>query len=212
MGRCSVALEGKGTMQTITKLKYGNTNTFLLHGERGSLLIDTDYAGTLPAFYRAIKERGISLGQITYVLATHYHPDHMGLISSLMGQGVQLVLMENQREAVHFSDAIFVKDGLAYEPIAEEKALLLPFAKSRAFLQSLGIRGQMLPTCSHSADGVACVLDEGPCFVGDVEPWAYLAAYGDNEALRQDWQRIFRHNPQRICFAHAPERRPPERK
>ena len=35
----------------IAKLKYGNTNTFLIRGESGTLLVDTDYAGTLPGFY-----------------------------------------------------------------------------------------------------------------------------------------------------------------
>ena len=38
----------------VYKLKYGNTNTFLIRGTSGNLLIDTDY-----------------------VLATHYHPDHI---------------------------------------------------------------------------------------------------------------------------------------
>jgi len=52
------------------KLKYGNTNTFFIRGTSGNLLIDTDYAGTLPAFYRAIKDYKIKISDITYVLAT----------------------------------------------------------------------------------------------------------------------------------------------
>ena len=66
------------------KLRYGNTNTFFLEGSNGGLLIDTDYAGTLSAFFRAIKAAGITVREISYVMATHYHPDHMGLISELM--------------------------------------------------------------------------------------------------------------------------------
>ena len=42
------------------RLKYGNTNTFFIRGEACGLLIDTDYAGTLPAFYRALKAAGLS--------------------------------------------------------------------------------------------------------------------------------------------------------
>ena len=37
------------------RLKYGNTNTFYVPGKSGGLLIDTDYAGTLQAFFRALK-------------------------------------------------------------------------------------------------------------------------------------------------------------
>ncbi|MBQ0098002.1 MAG: MBL fold metallo-hydrolase [Oscillospiraceae bacterium] len=71
------------------KLKYGNTNTFFIRGDQGGLLIDTDYAGTLPAFYKAIKSAGINIADIKYVLATHYHPDHMGLVGQLGAQGIE---------------------------------------------------------------------------------------------------------------------------
>ena len=36
-------------------LKYGNTNCYYITGTNGSLLIDTDWAGTIQAFYRKIK-------------------------------------------------------------------------------------------------------------------------------------------------------------
>lgn len=49
------------------KLRYGNTNTFLIPCHNGFLLLDTDYAGTLPAFYKAIKQNGIKLSDIVYV-------------------------------------------------------------------------------------------------------------------------------------------------
>ena len=39
-------------------LKYGNTNTFFIRGNHSGLLVDTDYAGTMPAFYKALKNNG----------------------------------------------------------------------------------------------------------------------------------------------------------
>ena len=101
------------------KLKYGNTNTFFIQGESGGLLFDTDYAGTLPAFYKAIKQNHIALKDIDCVLASHWHPDHMGLISELMKQGVKLLLLDVQRDRIHFPDRIFERDHLAVEPIRE---------------------------------------------------------------------------------------------
>ena len=85
------------------KLKYGNTNTFFING----LLVDTDYAGTLAAFYKALKANGISIKDIRYVLATHYHPDHMGIIGSLVQQGAGLLLLDVQKDQIHYSDYIF---------------------------------------------------------------------------------------------------------
>ena len=40
----------------VSKLKYGNTNTFLIRGISSNLLVDTDYAGMLPLFYKEIKK------------------------------------------------------------------------------------------------------------------------------------------------------------
>ena len=93
-------------------LKYGNTNTFFLPGDSGGLLIDTDYAGTLPAFFKSIKANHIDLKDISHMIATHYHPDHMGLISELMKQGIRLLLLNTQLEYVHFSDPIFCRDSI----------------------------------------------------------------------------------------------------
>ncbi|MBR5065148.1 MAG: MBL fold metallo-hydrolase, partial [Oscillospiraceae bacterium] len=57
----------------MTELRYGNTKTFYIKGDNGGLLVDTDYAGTLPAFYRSLKQNGITVKDISFVLATHYH-------------------------------------------------------------------------------------------------------------------------------------------
>jgi len=50
----------------VTKIKYGNTNTFLIRGTKANILVDTDYAGTLPAFYKALKETDLKVSDISY--------------------------------------------------------------------------------------------------------------------------------------------------
>ena len=101
------------------KLKYGNTNTFFIRGDQGGLLIDTDYAGTMPALYKAMKNTGIRIADVKHVIATHYHPDHMGLIGQLIEQGAKLLLVDLQKSSVHFSDKIFEKDKLPFSVINE---------------------------------------------------------------------------------------------
>lgn len=185
-------------------LRYGNTNTFFIRGKNCGLLIDTDYAGTLPVFYKAIKENGITVKDISYVLATHYHPDHIGLISELMEQGVTLLLVTSQIGSLHFSDEIFNRDRrLRYHSIEEEKAKLISCEESRDFLHGIGIDGEIISIPSHSKDSVAILLDQGDCIVGDLEPAGYLGAYDDNRLLKNDWERIMSHRPKRIFYAHA---------
>ena len=191
----------------LTRLRYGNTNTFLLSGDKGSILIDTDYAGTIKAFYKSIKGLGIRISDITYILATHYHPDHMGLISELMESGVKLILMESQKDSVHYSDGIFAKEPrLGYKPIDETRAEVILFEDSRSFLEELGIKGEIIPTPSHSGDSISILLDDGTAIVGDLEPLEYLKAYEDNKMLRRDWDTLMEHHPKHILYAHANEK------
>lgn len=191
-------------MGKMIRLKYGNTNTFYIPCNGGGLLVDTDYAGTLPAFYKAIKQQNIRLDGIVYVLATHYHPDHMGIIGQLMEKGVKLLLLDAQQASVHFSDQLFERAKLPYVAINESEATVISCENSREFLRSIGISGQILHTPSHSEDSVSLILDDGTCFVGDLEPREYVDGYEDSEALAKDWANIMSFAPNTIHYAHRP--------
>ena len=187
------------------RLRYGNTNTFFIRGEKGGLLIDTDYAGTLPAFYKAIKANDSKVGDIGFILATHWHPDHMGLVSELMKQGVRLLLPDVQKEYVHFSDNIFARDGLQYEPVDETLATVISCEDSRKALARMGISGEIIHTPSHSKDSISLILDDGECLVGDIEPYGNIEAYEDKAKLKADWELILSFDPKKVYFAHRPE-------
>ena len=189
------------------RLKYGNTNTFYIPGKSGGLLIDTDYAGTLQAFFRALKTNHLELDDISYVMPTHCHPDHVGLIGGLQRFGVNLLLMDKQLASVHFPDEIFGRDKhLRYAPIDEKQATIISCDESRGFLRSIGIEGEIISTPSHSKDSVSVILDCGDCFVGDLDPYEYLDGYDDNLPLLKDWNHIRSMNPKRILYAHANEK------
>ncbi len=191
----------------VNKLRYGMTNTFLVPSESGYLLVDTDYAGTMSGFYSAIKQYDIKVSDISYVLATHYHPDHIGLVSELMKQGVKLLVVDTQCPHIHYSDEIFARDKrLNYEPIDESDATVISCKESREFLKNLGINGEIISTASHSEDSVSLVLDDGVCIVGDLEPIDYLGGYEENVPLQQDWELIMSYNPKLIYYAHANEK------
>lgn len=187
---------------TPMKLKYGNTNTFFING----LLFDTDMFGMLGAFYKSIKQNNIKMNDIKYVVCSHYHPDHMGLVSDLMKQGIKLLIIDNQKDYVHFSDEIFKKQfAESYAPINESKAEIISPQESRKFLEALGISGEIIKTSSHSEDGIALILDDGQCFVGDLEPPSFIEGYENNNALKQDWDNIMNYKPAIIYYGHSNE-------
>jgi Zn-dependent hydrolases, including glyoxylases len=183
------------------ELKYGNTNTWFFRD--AGLLLDTDMAGTLPAFYKEIKKNSVYVSDIHYVLATHYHPDHIGLVSELMRSGTKLLLAEHQKEFVHFADKIFSRQpGLKYHPINEDEAIIFSCDESRHLLAGLGIEGEIVPVYSHSQDGIVLLLDDGCCLAGDLAPREYIDGYPDNDLLQDDWKRITAFEPRRIYYSH----------
>ena len=186
-------------------LKYGNTNTYYVKGDDVGVLVDTDWAGTLPAFFKEIKRQGISIDSIKYLLVTHYHPDHMGITAELMELGVQLVVMDIQQEYIHFSDSIFAKDKrVSFKPIEQEKTLIISCEESRGFLAQLGIQGEIISTPGHSDDSISLLLDEGIAIVGDLYPLGAAQAFQD-EVINNSWNKILSYNVKKVFYGHAKE-------
>ncbi len=192
----------------IKLLKYGNTNTFFIKNGSCGLLLDTDWAGTLPLFYKEIKAQDIAFDDIKYVMATHYHPDHMGLISELMEKGVRLILLDVQKEHVHYSDEIFRRDSrLCYTPLCEEHAVIMTCKETRNFLKEIGINGECIYTPGHSDDSISLMLDEGIALVGDLDPIDFVEAYADHPVLKKSWEQILKFRPHTVYYGHANEKR-----
>lgn len=53
---------------------------------------------------------------------------------------------------------------------------------------------------------ISLILDSGECFVRDLEPIEYLAAYDQNDRLNYDWELIMHYAPKKIYYAHANEK------
>lgn len=186
----------------IQELLYGRTRCYLID-ER--LLVDTDWAGTLPAFFACLQEKGIPFDRIRYLLVTHYHPDHMGIAADLMERGVTLLLMDVQRGFVHQSDAVFRNDRRhRFTPIDESRAVCLTCAESREFLKGIGICGEVIPTPGHSDDSVTLILDdERAAFVGDICPFEQVA-YFHSPTLEASVRRIREMGVERVYYGHVP--------
>lgn len=79
-------------MTEVIRLKYGNTACYLFQGTK-KILLDTDWAGTLPRFFHELGQRRLTAQAIDYLLVTHYHPDHMGLAADLMDLGIRFATL-----------------------------------------------------------------------------------------------------------------------
>lgn len=184
----------------IQLLKYGNTNCFYIKGKNESILVDTDWAGTLQLFYKKIKE--LDIQSINYVLITHYHPDHMGIAQDIIeNMNVKLLVIDVQKEYIHFSDKIFEKDkNINFKPINTEP-IIISCDESRKFLKDLGIDGEIIYTPGHSEDSISIILDDGIAIVGDLYN-LNLAKIFNDERINNNWNKILSHNVSKIYYGH----------
>ena len=190
-------------MNSVRLLKYSTTNTYLIQGRDGFLLVDTGWAGKLPEFFRALDEMHIVAQEISYVLLTHFHPDHIGIAQDIAETGAQVLIMDVQKEFVHSSDAIFAKErGSSFKPIDESRARVLTCAESRAFLRGFGIEGEILHTPGHSDDSISLWLDQGDLFVGDLNPLYELELHRGTQ-IGATWEMLLSKNPKKVYYGHA---------
>lgn len=183
------------------ELFYGQTRTYLIPNGDKSLLIDTDWPGTLPQFFKAIKAVGIKLSDIAYLIITHYHPDHMGLVGELQALGIQLIVLEEQRNFIHSSDRIFEKSGFVYKPIDEQAVRYLSCEESRDFFADMNLDLEIVATPGHSDDSISIIHEQKRAFVGDLYTLDTVRGY-DNPILEQSWQLLLNRDLEMIYYGH----------
>ncbi len=199
-------------MPNIVNVGYRSTNYYAIDIQGGRLLVDCGWPGMMAQFTAAMKRMGVFPSEIKYILATHYHPDHAGLVQEFKRLGAKLLMMENQLGALqpsasHASEPLN-KHGKptgnslpAYIHVSPDNVIRLRCAESRDFLVTLGLHGEIVATPGHSDDSVTLVLDDGSVFTGDLPP-RFLVP-DDNAALRASWAELDRHGVKRVYPAHG---------
>ena len=186
----------------ITELKYSNTNTYIIEGKSGNILFDTGWAGTFPAFCKALGEVHISLQKIDYILISHFHPDHMGIAQEIASLGPTIVVADIQQPFIHSADCIFEKEKTNFLPINEENVKIISAKKSRSFFEEIGIHGEIIYTPGHSDDSISLWLDEGILFVGDLNPLYELEMHKGTQ-IEDSWKKLLALKPVKIYYGHA---------
>jgi glyoxylase-like metal-dependent hydrolase (beta-lactamase superfamily II) len=186
----------------IVNVGYRSTNYYVLAGSAPRLLVDAGWPGTLGTLQHTCRRMDIDLAAIPYQLATHYHPDHAGLVQNLKSLGVRLIVLDTQLAGIPLLRT-YVKPQDHYQDIVLGDNIVLTAAESRAFLARIGIQGQIISTPGHSDDSVTLILDDGPAFTGDLT----VPEAGRPEAMdlvRTSWDRIRAAGGRTIYPGHGP--------
>lgn len=185
----------------LLNLGYDSTNYYLLLAQPKALLVDIGFPQTLPKLQHKLKSYDLRLDQIGYLLVTHYHPDHAGLAQELKNAGLTLIVLEQQLPAIPQLGS-YLKPEHNYQPIRLDDNRVIGLDDSRAFLDSIGINGEIIATPGHSDDSVSLILDDGKAFSGDLPP-PYQADEAGGQVLAS-WKALLAKGAQQIYSGHAP--------
>jgi ribonuclease/clavin/mitogillin len=190
------------TPVTIVNVGYLSTNYWVVSAGRSRLLVDLGWPGTLGTMKTNLRRMDVPIGEIRYALATHYHIDHAGLGEELKREGIPLLVLDVQIEAIPGMQA-HTKPADNYVPITPAGNITISCNQSRQLLAGIGIPGQILHTPGHSDHCVSLLVDDGSAFTGDLPPPAM--AYDEPRALAS-WNQLRERGATRIYPAHGPIR------
>ncbi|MGI3901611.1 MAG: MBL fold metallo-hydrolase [Janthinobacterium lividum] len=159
-------------------LPRGMVNSFILVGER-PIVVDTGVPGSAAKILAALAREGFSPGDVSLILITHRHVDHIGSAAALKRATAAPV-------AVHALDADWLRrgDGGLRPPTGWGGRLLdltgLPSQRAEpcepdlvidtaVSLEPYGVRdGTVLHTPGHTAGSISAWLPNGDVLAGDL--------------------------------------------
>ncbi len=209
----------------ILSIRLGITNSYLLRGARGIVMVDAGIPGKIKAFKRQLARLYIMPKDIKLIILTHSHFDHIGTakeIQELTGADVMI----HKAEKKMIDDGKFmVLEGTTFWGKLSLK-ILSPFTGLIKFippainiiagdedisLLDFGIDGNVIHTPGHSAGSISVLLKTGEAFVGCMAHAALplrsspgLPIYAEDiNILIESWEKIIEKGARIIFPAHG---------
>lgn len=187
----------------VINLAYDSTNYYLVQSNSGWIMIDTGWPGTLPKYLNLLKQRNIRLGEVKYLMVTHFHPDHAGLVQDIKDYGISLILHNCQAAYIDELKELFKgKPQYKFKDINSTNNIIVTSAESRALLKGIGIDGEIIPTPGHSNDSVSLVIDGCCGFTGDLTG-LQIADVEGNPEIKASWGKIQKYKVKVIYPGHG---------
>ena len=197
-------------------------NAFLIRGER-HILIDTGNPGQEKKILKELSELDIDPADISLIIITHGHIDHLGGLS-------QLREVIGSPVAIHSSDADAIRHGkhpeliprrfigklfLALQRNTDEIRGFKPFEPDliidgEMYLSEYGVDGRIIPTPGHTPGSLSVYLSSGEVIIGDLVMGIisksrpkYPIFADDMEEVRSSIVKVLGLSPQIIYASHG---------
>ncbi len=195
---------GEKRMKPLITLTYDSTHYYLIDLPGGKLLVDAGMPGSLPKFKAQLKIYQLDFPAIRYVMFTHTHPDHAGIIQEIKNaSGAKLIIHEIQVAHLPELRAFAEKKSIrGYVPIRIEKGDIVLQTRNQSTLRGLGIPGEVIETPGHSPDSISLALNSGMAFIGDQPPFPFMDPERDAQ-WSTSWKKLIDSGAQVLYPSHA---------
>ncbi|MCT4543205.1 MAG: MBL fold metallo-hydrolase [Vallitalea sp.] len=174
----------------VIELNLKETICYLLPIKDKYLLIDTGYEKHRDLLHQELNNKNIKIKDIEYLLITHHHDDHAGLLNEIKSHNSSCKIImhfntkpllengqNNMTHAKYINKRIAFFMGIirklnknwdfSFPPyIAKENDIII--SKDIALSEiGIDIPGKIIFTPGHTDDSISLLLNDGNCFVGD---------------------------------------------
>ncbi|HJN16144.1 MAG TPA: MBL fold metallo-hydrolase, partial [Armatimonadota bacterium] len=164
---------------------------YLVRGNDGYMLVDAGTWGHYWPIRLALWRNGIKPSEVRCVVATHEHPDHVGVLGKLQAKhGWTVICHADGVDAIREGRVIIPETrnrlGRFCAGVGRCIRWLLCFramepdmvVSGDTSLEPFGVAGQLVHTPGHSEGSMSVVLDSGEAIVGDLMGDRILPAPG----------------------------------
>jgi len=198
------------------QVKASITNSYILPCDGGYLVIDTSHKRDYKRYVRDLNKLGIGFSDIRYILLTHHHHDHAGMLAQLLDQCNARIIVHQEAlgplkrgenevgEILNFRAGLMIAlikifgERYRFPPVVPRDEDIVVKGDEDDFLRGIGIDGRIMHTPGHTPDSISVVLDDGDAFVGDLSMnmpkfmgFNYRPPYVDNmDSIFAGWRKV----------------------
>lgn len=208
----------------IHTIKVGVDNCYLIKDD-GLILIDGGSPNAFDDFSKGIQKAGVNPKEISAVIITHCHWDHIGCAKAIKEcTGAKIVVHENEKSLLEQGKRsmppaltlwgkmlCFLFDKWSQNFQIEPCNADIAIGNDNKSLSEFGVKGKILFTPGHSAGSISVMIESGDIFIGDmamnslpmtIKPSLPIFAE-DISTLKKSWRKLIDMGVKTIYPAHG---------
>ncbi len=212
------------------QIQLGTSNSYLIQGDGGYILVDAGNPRQERRFFRHLDQYGTRPEDLRLIVVTHAHFDHVGSLSAIKAAcRCPVAVHEKEYRLLKEAELVFppgtnlsgkgtsfvanrllgyppVMKGFKFAPVEAEIVV-----SGEVPLEKFGVAGKIVPTPGHSAGSLSVLLTDGQAFVGDLTGnyiplglSSVFPPFAENaDELLESWMKLLEAGAKTIAPGHG---------